>query len=50
MGAHPYDGIAAAVFPPGGRCPGLEVAGFIQKPFGLGALVELVLRLLPAQA
>jgi len=26
------------------------VAGFIQKPFGLGALVELVLRLLPAQA
>jgi len=32
------------------RLRGLEVAGFIQKPFGLGALVELVLRLLPAQA
>jgi signal transduction histidine kinase len=32
------------------RLRGLEVAGFIQKPFGLGALVELVLRLLPAEA
>jgi two-component system cell cycle sensor histidine kinase/response regulator CckA len=32
------------------RLRGLEVAGFIQKPFGLDALVELVLRLLPAQA
>ena len=29
------------------RFQGVEVAGFIQKPFGLGALVDLVLRLLP---